>query len=75
MIAKRPCPQTGVVNYFIAADPMLAVGSITVRTTSHHFDWRCYLDHEIAGTAPDMRAADDALRHAIAIRRHTLTAA
>jgi hypothetical protein len=63
------------VNYFTAADPMLAVGSIAVRTTSPHFDWRCYLDHEIAGTAPDMRAADDALRRAIALRRHILAAA
>ena len=69
MISKRPCTYTGVVNYFIAADPMLAVGSIAVRATPSQFDWRCYLDEAVAGTASDMPAAEEALRHAIAFRR------
>ena len=69
MISKRPCPYTGVVNYFIAADPMLAVGSIAVRVTPSQFDWRCYLDEAVAGTASDMPAAEEALRNAIAFRR------
>jgi len=73
MISKRPCPHTGILNYFVTADPMLAVGSITVRATSSHVDWRCYLDDAIAGTAPDLPAADDALRRAITLRCQPLT--
>jgi hypothetical protein len=28
MLSKRRCPHTGVVNFFFAADPHLAVGSV-----------------------------------------------
>jgi hypothetical protein len=69
VISSRICPHTGIVNYFIASDPLLAVGSVTEGTTPTQFDWRCYLDDPVAGTAPDMRVAENALRRAIALRR------
>ena len=75
MISSKICPHTGVVNYFIGSDPLLAVGSVTGRTTPTHFDWRCYLDDPVAGTAPDMRVAEDALRCAITLRRDAQKAA
>ena len=68
MISSRICPHTGIANYFITSDPLLAVGSVTESTTPSHFDWRCYLDDPVAGTAPDIRIAENALRRAITLR-------
>jgi hypothetical protein len=69
VISKRHCPQTGVVNFFTAADPLIAVGSISEAATSAHYDWHCYLDDPIAGTAADMAIAEARLKKAIASRR------
>jgi hypothetical protein len=70
MISKRYCPHTGVVNFFIAADPLIAVGSVSERAAPRHYDWHCYLDDPINGTAPDMTIAEAELKEAIASRRH-----
>ena len=32
MISKRHCPLTGVVNFFAAADPLIAIGSVSGAT-------------------------------------------
>jgi hypothetical protein len=70
MISKRRCPHTGVVNFFIAAEPLIAVGSVSERAAPAHYDWHCYLDVPINGTAPDMAMAEAELKEAIARRRH-----
>jgi hypothetical protein len=69
MISKRPCPYTGVVNYFIAAEPLLAVGSVAPNPRRPRFDWHCYLDDPVAGAAADIATAELELRQAIADRR------
>ena len=69
MISKRRCPHTGVLNFFTAADPLLAVGSVSETTTPTQYAWRCYLDDPTAGTAPDISIAEAALRRAIDSRR------
>ena len=72
MLTKTRCPHTGVVNFFIAADPLLAVGSVSVSATSAHCAWHCYLDTPTSGIAPDIEMAKARLRTAIAARRHAL---
>lgn len=67
MISKRRCPHTGVVNFFAAADPLIAVGSVN-ETAPEQYAWRCYLDDPAAGTAPDISLAEALLRRAIASR-------
>ena len=58
MISKRRCPHTGVVNFFFAADPHLAVGSV-VKAGQSGYLWRCYTDpYETAGSVPDMTTAE-----------------
>ena len=69
MISKRHCPHTGVVNFFAAGDPLIAIGSVSETTGAPSYAWRCYLDSPIGGAAPDMTIAEAELRHAIAIRR------
>ena len=70
MIFKRDCPHTGVVNFFIAADPIIAVGSVSEGAAPNRYDWHCYLDDPINGTASDMTVAEAELKAAIASRRH-----
>jgi len=69
VISKRHCPHTGIVNFFIAADPFIAVGSVTETAASAHYAWRCYLDEPVGGSAPDMAIAETELKKAIADRR------
>ena len=70
MISKRHCPHTGVVNFFIAVDPFIAVGSVSEGATPNHYNWHCYLDNPINGSARDMAIAEAELKEAIASRRH-----
>jgi hypothetical protein len=69
VISKRHCSQTTVVNFFTAADPFLAVGSLDEANTPAGYHWYCYLDDPVAGIAPDMATAETQLRTAIARRR------
>jgi len=74
VISSKRCPHTGVVNFFIAADPLLAVGSINQTAAkgpagAARFAWHCYLDEETAGMAPDIKIAEANLKRAIASRR------
>ena len=69
MITKTRCPHTGVVNFFIEADPLLAVGSVSEGLTPAHYAWRCYLDEPASGIAPDLKIAEAHLRDAISHRR------
>jgi hypothetical protein len=62
---KQRCPHTGVVNFFTAADPLLAAGSIVERGSSR-FVWHCHLDDEHSGAAGDAARAEAELRWAIA---------
>jgi hypothetical protein len=72
MLSVRHCPHTGVVNYFAAADPFMAIGSI-VRAGSQTCHWRCYVGQPSAsGVAPDMRTAE---RRLVGIYRQSLRAA
>jgi hypothetical protein len=58
MLSKRRCPHTGVVNFFFATDPHLAVGSV-VKASQSGFVWRCYADPCAAGgAAADMKTAE-----------------
>ena len=58
MLSKRRCPHTGVVNFFFATDPHLAVGSI-VKAEGMGYFWRCYTDPcSGVGSAADMKTAE-----------------
>jgi hypothetical protein len=51
----------------------MAVGSVNKATKPAHYDWRCYLDDPVAGSAPDVAIAEAYLRQAIESRRsHTV---
>ena len=69
MISKEHCPHTGVVNFFASSDPLMAIGSVNKATKPAHYDWRCYLDDPVAGSAPDAAIAEAYLRQAIQSRR------
>lgn len=69
MIIKRICPQTGIANFFAMSDPFMSVGSVAKGKTTANYDWRCYLDEPVAGTARDRASAETQLRHAIVRRR------
>ena len=70
MITTKRCPHTGVVNFFVRADPYLAVGSVSQSVSQdanpRQFVWRCYLDGQGAGIADDLAIAEQNLRMAIA---------
>jgi hypothetical protein len=58
MLSKRRCPHTGVVNFFFATEPHLAVGSIVKAEGTGYF-WRCYTDPcSGVGSAADMKTAE-----------------
>lgn len=69
MISKKHCPHTGVVNFFAASDPLMAIGSVSKATQPAQYDWRCYLDDPVAGSAPDVAIAEAYLRQALESRR------
>ena len=54
MISKRHCPLTGVVNFFAAADPLIAIGSVSGATDAPSYAWRCYLDNPVAALRPTL---------------------
>ena len=66
MLSKSRCPHTGVVNYFTAVDPLLAVGSVAEANTRPGYAWRCYVGEEVGGLAPDLAHAEAHLKRAIA---------
>jgi hypothetical protein len=58
MLSKRRCPHTGVVNFFFATDPHIAVGSV-IKAGQSGYLWRCYTDPcAAAGTVADMKTAE-----------------
>jgi hypothetical protein len=58
MLSKRRCPHTGVVNFFFAADPHFAVGSV-VKAERSGYLWRCYTDPcTSTGTVADIKTAE-----------------
>jgi hypothetical protein len=58
MLSKRRCPHTGVVNFYFATDPHLAVGSI-VKVKGAGYLWRCYTDPCAGvGAEADMKTAE-----------------
>jgi hypothetical protein len=65
VVFKQRCRHTGVVNFFTAADPLLAAGSIVERAPSR-FVWHCHLDDARCGAAGDAALAEAELRRAIA---------
>ena len=69
MISKKHCPHTGVVNFFAASDPLMAIGSVSKATQPAQYDWRCHLDDPVAGSAPDVAIAEAYLRQALESRR------
>ena len=66
MLSKSRCPHTGVVNYFTAVDPLLAVGSVAKASARNGYAWRCYVGEEVGGLAPDLAHAEAHLKRAIA---------
>lgn len=69
MISKHRCPHTGVVNFFVSSDPLLAVGSISQVAAPAQYAWRCYLDEEASGVASNAKLAEAKLTRAIGSRR------
>jgi hypothetical protein len=62
MLSRRHCPHTGIVNFFAAADPFLAIGSVIRAGEPARYHWRYYLGQSSAvGVAPDMRSAENHL--------------
>ena len=62
MLSRRHCPHTGIVNFFAAVDPLLAIGSVIKAGEPALYHWRYYLGQEPAvGVAPDMRSAENHL--------------
>jgi hypothetical protein len=58
VLSKRRCPHTGVINFFFADDPYLAVGSV-IKTEQSVYLWRCYAEpYELAGTVADINTAE-----------------
>ena len=66
MLMSKRCPHTGVVNFYDASEPHLAIASITKCGTSapnDEYAWRYYhFEKTHAGRAPDARAAEQTLR-------------
>ena len=59
MLSRKRCPHTGVVNFFLDADPYLAIGSVIKTEGSSGYQWRYYTDPCAAtGTAPDLKTAE-----------------
>ena len=59
MLSRKRCPHTGVVNFFLAADPYLAVGSVIKAEGSSGYQWLYYTDPcATTGTAPDLKTAE-----------------
>ena len=62
MLSRRHCPHTGIVNFFAAADPLLAIGSVIRAGEPALYHWRYYLGQAPSvGAAPDMRSAENHL--------------
>src|SRR6476646_1866068 len=62
MLSRRHCPHTGIVNFFAAADPLFAIGSVIKTGEPALYHWRYYLSQQSAvGVAPDMRTAENNL--------------
>jgi hypothetical protein len=68
MLSKRRCPHTGIVNFYALADPHVAIGSVTQTGKLTRYAWRCYIDDEAGGLAPNVATAEDRLRREIARR-------
>jgi hypothetical protein len=71
MVINRTCPHTGVMNFFISANPYVAVGSIRRAAPPECYAWFCHLDDEVSGMATSISSAESSLRRAIADRRST----
>ena len=62
MLSRRHCPHTGIVNFFAATDPFLAIGSVIKAGEPARYHWRDYMGQEATvGVAPDMRSAENNL--------------
>jgi hypothetical protein len=59
MLSRRHCPHTGIVNFFAAADPLLAIGSVIKAGEPALYHWRYYLGRAAVGVAADMRSAEN----------------
>ena len=67
MLFKRRCPHTGVVNFYSAEDPHMAVGSVVLDSSggdsavgqSGNFYWRFYTEpYARGGLAHDINSAE-----------------
>lgn len=59
MLSRKRCPHTGVVNFFVDADPYLPVGSAIRIGRSSGYHWRFYSDPCAAGgAAPNLKSAE-----------------
>ena len=59
MLSRKRCPNTGVLNLFLTAEPHLAIGSVLKAEGSSGYQWLYYTDPCAAtGTAPDLKTAE-----------------
>lgn len=57
MLSQRRCPHTGVVNFYLADEPYLPVGS-AVKAERSGYLWRCYAEPFVStGTVDDVGTA------------------
>ena len=76
MLLSKHCPYTGVVNFFEASEPHLAIASITRcgrsaadSDSDKGYTWRFYAqDGAPSGYAPDATSAERKLRAMLAAR-------
>ena len=76
MLLSKHCPYTGVVNFFEASEPHLAIASITRcgrsaadSGSSNGYTWRFYAQYGApSGYAPDVTSAEKKLRAVLAAR-------
>jgi hypothetical protein len=66
MLAKRRCPHTGIINFFLEPEPFMAVGSISETARSKGYIWRSYIGEEAAGLSADMASAEARLARLLA---------
>lgn len=80
MLCKERCPHTGIVNFFTATDPFVAIGSIietgqrqnTYLRQEYH--WRFYdAARTISGIASDMAEAEQRLKNQYRLRASKLS--
>jgi hypothetical protein len=67
MLSMKRCPHTGIVNFYDAREPHMAVGSVsqvaTVKAGRSLYTWRTYAGGQASGIAADLKTAEKHIAH------------